>query len=120
MNINFTGKLTIDKSLYSLKRSNVDEIIKQSQKLFDNPDISNVIEDTTLFGRSLKIGDIVTVKSGDVEVVIKSKNEVSPISVLKQILFCTNTNNRKLAGSFKYSRMYDRVVKLAQEKSADI
>lgn len=90
MNVNFLGNLKIDKSFYTLKQSNCEEIVDYAQKLYNTPKLSNVIPDTTLYGKGSKSGDKVLIRFGkNWDIPIVTKGEVKAGSVLYQILLNT-------------------------------
>ena len=82
MNINFCGKLIIDKSFNSLKQSDKEEIIALTKRVLDSPKIQEIIpEDIVLLGKNSKKGDIVEIRYG------KSSFEINSIRVSHSPLF---------------------------------
>ena len=118
MTINFCGKLNIDKSFYSLKQSNCKEIAESAQKLYDNQILTQIIPDTTFFGKGSKKGDMMTIKFGDYSFEIVTKGEVTVGCVLHQLLLntCFVNNKQPISSSFKYIKK--AIVEILDEKFA--
>ena len=104
MNINFCGKLNIDKSFYSMKNSNCEKIISSAQKLYDNPILTQIIPDTTFFGKTSKTGDKMKIKFGDYCFEIVESGEITSGCVLHQLLLntCFVNNKQPFSSSYKY------------------
>ncbi|MBQ8634627.1 hypothetical protein IJ425_00555 [bacterium] len=105
MSINFQGKLTLDKSFYSLKQSNCKEIEDIVRKVYDTPKLTDIIPDTVIFGKGSKKGDQVLIRFGkNWDIPIVTRGEVRAGCVLQQILLntCFYHGEQPLCSSFKY------------------
>lgn len=93
-NINFCAKLYTDKSFYSLKQSDCENIYNKSKKLVEAPIITDMIgDDVVLSGRGTNKGDEVFIKIKDKNIPIITKGEVHAGAVLQQILIYTCLKN---------------------------
>ena len=119
MNINFTGKLIVDKSFYSLKQSNCDEIVSLTKKVLDTPAIQEIIpEDITLLGKGSKRGDMVTIKYGDFPIEIVTKGKVNSASVPHQILLYTCFKYNKKPRNALFKNVFEKIVEIVKENRA--
>ena len=116
MNINFCGKLTIDKSFYSLKQSNCGEIKSTAQKLYENPILTQIIPDTTFFAKGSKKGDTMRIKFGNYSFDIVTKGEVTSACVLHQLLLNTCFVNNKQPFSISYKYIKKALIEILDEK----
>ena len=116
MTVNFCGKLNIDKSFYSLKQSNCEDIIQSAQKLYDNQILTQIIPDTTFFAKGAKSGDMMRIKFGDYSFDIVTKGEVTSGCVLHQLLLntCFVNNKEPFSSSFKYIKK--AIIEILDEK----
>ena len=120
MNVNFTGKLIIDKSFHSLKQSNKDEIIALTKRVLDSPKIQKIIpEDITLFGKSLKSADVIEIKYGEKSFDISSKGAINSASIPQQILIATcEKYGKKLRGT-SFPDIMTKIAEIIKENSAN-
>ena len=117
MSINFQGKITFDKSFYSLKQSNCKEIEKYVNEIYAAKPLSDIIPDTVIFGKGSKKGDQVLIrfdKNWDIPIV--TKGEVTSGCVLHQILLntCFYNGEQPLCSTFKYVK--ESLIKIIKSK----
>ena len=120
MNINFRGKLIIDKSFYSLKQSNKDEIIALTKRVLESPKIQEIIpEDIVLLGKSSKQNEVVKVCYGNSSFEINSKGKINSASVPQQILLKTCEKYGKRTRSSGFTDIMSKIVEIIKENSAN-
>ena len=93
--INFTGKLIIDKSFYSLRHSNAEKIIEKVKHTIENPFLSDLLKDDIhLSAKGSAFQDKIIIKANNITTPIVSKNEITPTRVINQIFlnFCADKN----------------------------
>lgn len=116
MNVSFLGNLKIDKSFYTLKQSNCKEIVDYAQKLYDTPKLSDLIPDTTLYGKGAKSGDRVVIKFGKHwNIPIVTKGEVKAGAVLQQILLNTCFYHDENPRFCSYECIMDTIKKIIKK-----
>ncbi len=120
MNINFCAKLKVDDSVYKkLKYSNAQEIVDQTQKVLDIPQISRLIteDELTISGKRYVKGDCVQIQYGDDLIEISNSNgKVTAKDVIHQILLVTCFKHGKNPRSSLPKYVFETLAKITQEK----
>ena len=121
MNVNFTGKLIIDKSLRALKKSNPDEIIALTERVLYSPDIQRIFpQDITLLGRTTKIGDVVEIRCGNLSFEVHSTNGVfNSTSVPQQILLAICEKYNKHPKRTDFPNILAKIQEIIKENGAN-
>lgn len=121
MNINFCGKLIIDKSFNSLKQSDKEEIIALTKRVLDSPKIQEIIpEDIVLLGKNSKKGDIVEIRYGKSSFEINSNGKINSASIIQQILLKTCEKYGKKVKSTTFPDIMTKIAEILKENSAKI
>lgn len=120
MNVNFCAKLKIDDSVYKkLKFSNAKEIVEETQKVLDIPQISRLIteDELTISAKRYGKGDCVQIQYGDDLIEIANSNgKVTHRSVIHQILLVTCFKHGKNPRCSLPKYVFETLAKITKEK----
>ena len=124
MSINFTGKLIVDDSIYSLGSSDPKQIVELAKRVLDSPKIQKILpDDIVLSGKSLGSGDVVEFSCGTLPYQVCSRGGVNPGTVIQQILMmiCEKHGKTiKLSEGTDFPSILEVIKEIIKENSAKI